>query len=220
MPQSPVPAYIASLIRHFEDLRDGTHGGSASRKDKEAHFEKAVRLLAPIARQVLTEMNTSLRSKPEFGICFTPFGPRHAPVPLRRTTCCWPLCTGSVSRDPRRKWPSGIANRSFRHCGTSLPSVLLRKPSGTLSNRFCRKSHKISPGSKTRRKRLSSLCWACGRKNSWSVVGCWLTTPPTSIPISPAPTPAINWRNVDTTSNADTTCAKSGSAMCWTERMD
>jgi hypothetical protein len=49
-----------SLIRHFEDLRDGTHGGSASRQDKEAHFEKAVQLLAPIARQVLAEMNTSL----------------------------------------------------------------------------------------------------------------------------------------------------------------
>ena len=60
MPESAVPAYITSLIRHFEDLRDGTHGGSASRKDKEAHFEKAVQLLAPIARQVLTEMNTSL----------------------------------------------------------------------------------------------------------------------------------------------------------------
>jgi len=30
------------------------------RKDKEAHFEKEVQLLAPIARQVLTEMNTSL----------------------------------------------------------------------------------------------------------------------------------------------------------------
>jgi hypothetical protein len=44
----------------FEDLRDGTHGGSASRKDKEAHFEKAVQRLAPIARQVLTEMNASL----------------------------------------------------------------------------------------------------------------------------------------------------------------
>jgi hypothetical protein len=53
-------AYITSLIRHFEDLRDGTHGGSASRKDKEAHFEKAVQLLAPIARQVLAEVNTSL----------------------------------------------------------------------------------------------------------------------------------------------------------------
>ncbi len=60
MPESAVPAYIISLIRHFADLRDSTHGGSASRKDKEAHFEKAVRLLAPIARQVLTEMNTSL----------------------------------------------------------------------------------------------------------------------------------------------------------------
>src|ERR1700716_1980380 len=60
MQESAIPAYITSLIRHFEDLRDGTHGGSASRKDKEAHFEKAVQLLGPIARQVLTEMNTSL----------------------------------------------------------------------------------------------------------------------------------------------------------------
>src|SRR5258708_33606396 len=60
MAEGGVPAYITSLIRHFEDLRDGTHGGSASRKDKEAHFEKAVQLLAPIARQVLTEMNRSL----------------------------------------------------------------------------------------------------------------------------------------------------------------
>src|ERR1700724_3750658 len=36
MPESAIPAYITSLIRHFEDLRDGTHGGFASRKDKEA----------------------------------------------------------------------------------------------------------------------------------------------------------------------------------------
>ena len=60
MPQSTTPAYITSLVCHFEDLRDGTHGGSASRKDKEAHFEKAVQLLAPIARQVLSEMNIHL----------------------------------------------------------------------------------------------------------------------------------------------------------------
>src|SRR5258708_3648 len=60
MPETAIPAYITSLIRHFEDLRDGTHGGSSSRKDKEVHFEKAVQLLAPIARQVLTEINTSL----------------------------------------------------------------------------------------------------------------------------------------------------------------
>jgi hypothetical protein len=64
MPESAVPAYITSLIRHFEDLRDGTHGGSTSRKEKEAHFEKAVQLLAPVARQVLTEMNTSCYSTP------------------------------------------------------------------------------------------------------------------------------------------------------------
>ena len=60
MPESAIPAYITSLIRHFEDLRDGTHGGSASRKDKEVHFEQEVHLLAPVARQVLSEMNTSL----------------------------------------------------------------------------------------------------------------------------------------------------------------
>src|SRR5260370_17705798 len=60
MPESAVPAYITSLIRHFEDLRDGTHGGSASREGKEVHFEKAVQLLAPISREVLAEMNTGL----------------------------------------------------------------------------------------------------------------------------------------------------------------
>jgi len=60
MAQDAPPAYITSLIRHFEDLRDGTHGGSASREGKEAHFERAVQLLAPIARQVLNEMNASL----------------------------------------------------------------------------------------------------------------------------------------------------------------
>jgi hypothetical protein len=60
MPENAIPAYITSLIRHFEDLRDGTHGGSASREGKEAHFERAVKLLAPIARKVLAEMNTRL----------------------------------------------------------------------------------------------------------------------------------------------------------------
>jgi hypothetical protein len=60
MAESATPAYITSLIRHLADLKDGTHGGSASRKDKEAHFEKAVQLLAPVACQVVNEMNTSL----------------------------------------------------------------------------------------------------------------------------------------------------------------
>src|SRR6266849_3767103 len=60
MPEREIPAYITSLTRHFEDLRDGTHGGSTARKDKEAHFEKAVQLLAPIARRRRCEMNTNL----------------------------------------------------------------------------------------------------------------------------------------------------------------
>jgi hypothetical protein len=60
MPDSAGPADITSLTRHFEDLRDGTHGGSKSRQDKEAHFKTEVQLLAPIAHQVLTEMNTML----------------------------------------------------------------------------------------------------------------------------------------------------------------
>src|SRR5260370_4201481 len=60
MHESRGDVYITSVIGHFEDPRDGTHGGSSSRTDKETHFEKAVQLLAPVARQVLTEMNTSL----------------------------------------------------------------------------------------------------------------------------------------------------------------
>ncbi len=60
MQESAMPAYIVSLVRHFQDLRDGTHGGSANRIEKEAHFKKEVQLLAPIARQVLTEMNAGL----------------------------------------------------------------------------------------------------------------------------------------------------------------
>jgi hypothetical protein len=63
MPESAIPAYSTSLTRHFEDLRDGTHGGSATRKDKEAHFEKSVQLLAPIARQVLIEIKQELAAQ-------------------------------------------------------------------------------------------------------------------------------------------------------------
>src|SRR5258705_3556236 len=60
MQESAMPAYIVSLVRHFQELRDGTPGGSGNRIEKEAHFKKEVQLLAPIARQVLTEMNASL----------------------------------------------------------------------------------------------------------------------------------------------------------------
>src|SRR5882724_4174905 len=49
--QSVVPA----LLRHFADLRDGTHGDNAvTRQEKDALFTESVALLAPYARQVLT----------------------------------------------------------------------------------------------------------------------------------------------------------------------
>jgi hypothetical protein len=47
-------------LRHFADLRDGTHGGARSRRDKERLFAAAVPLLDPHARQALEEINTSL----------------------------------------------------------------------------------------------------------------------------------------------------------------
>jgi hypothetical protein len=57
---SPRPEYTDELLRHFADLRDGTHGGASSRRDKERFFTEAVTLLDPHARQALDEINTYL----------------------------------------------------------------------------------------------------------------------------------------------------------------
>jgi hypothetical protein len=54
------PGHLTALIRHFDDLRDRTHGGAVSRHDKETHFSDAVVLLAPLARQALDEINSHL----------------------------------------------------------------------------------------------------------------------------------------------------------------
>ncbi len=56
--QSATP--VSALLRHFVDLRDGTHGGASSRQDKERLFAAAVPLLDPYARQALEEINTYL----------------------------------------------------------------------------------------------------------------------------------------------------------------
>jgi hypothetical protein len=58
--ESSRPKYTAELLRHFADLRDGTHGGAISRQDKERLFTAAVALLDPHARQPLDEINTDL----------------------------------------------------------------------------------------------------------------------------------------------------------------
>jgi hypothetical protein len=52
--------YTAELLRHFADLRDGTHGGASSRSGKERLFTAAVALLDPYARQPLEEISTDL----------------------------------------------------------------------------------------------------------------------------------------------------------------
>lgn len=54
------PAPLEALVRHFGDLRDGTHAGEITRRGKEAAFEQAVRLLDAPARQVLAEFDQYL----------------------------------------------------------------------------------------------------------------------------------------------------------------
>jgi hypothetical protein len=49
-----------ALLRHFADLRDGTHHGVHTRADKEKVFEATVDLLDPVARQALQELNDDL----------------------------------------------------------------------------------------------------------------------------------------------------------------
>src|SRR6266852_2359459 len=58
--ETPRPASASALLSHFADLRDGTHGGASSRRDKERLFAAAVALLDPHARQALGEINTDL----------------------------------------------------------------------------------------------------------------------------------------------------------------
>jgi len=43
--ESPRLEYTAELLRHFADLRDGTHGGAVRRQDKERFFTAAITLL-------------------------------------------------------------------------------------------------------------------------------------------------------------------------------
>jgi hypothetical protein len=55
------PDHLHGLLRHFADLRDGTHGdGAVSRADKEQLFSVAVGYLDPYARQALAEINETL----------------------------------------------------------------------------------------------------------------------------------------------------------------
>ena len=57
---SPQSGHTGALLRHFADLRDGSHGSATSRQDKERLFVDAVALLDPYARQALTEIDAEL----------------------------------------------------------------------------------------------------------------------------------------------------------------
>jgi hypothetical protein len=52
--------HTRALLRHFADLRDGTHGAATSRREKERLFAEAVALLDPYARQALNEIDADL----------------------------------------------------------------------------------------------------------------------------------------------------------------
>jgi hypothetical protein len=58
--ENPRLEYTAELLRHFADLRDGTHGDATSREDKERLFAAAAGLLDPHARHALLEINADL----------------------------------------------------------------------------------------------------------------------------------------------------------------
>ncbi len=51
---------VGALLRHFTDLRDRTHGGVSSRREKEELFGNAVPLIDPYARRALDEINQGL----------------------------------------------------------------------------------------------------------------------------------------------------------------
>jgi hypothetical protein len=59
MTSSPLD-HTGALLRHFADLRDGSHGGATSRPGKEHLFAEAVALLDPHAHRALAEMNAAL----------------------------------------------------------------------------------------------------------------------------------------------------------------
>jgi hypothetical protein len=52
--------HTTALLRHFADLRDGTHGGATSRQDKERVFAAEVTLLDPHVQHALEGINADL----------------------------------------------------------------------------------------------------------------------------------------------------------------
>ncbi len=81
--------HVNALLRHFGDLRDGSHGDVRSRRGKESLFLATVVLLTPYALQALEEVNTHLLNGTgtvrETGVQRTPDG-----GPAALWTLSWP----------------------------------------------------------------------------------------------------------------------------------
>src|SRR2546427_6011915 len=56
LPDTVITPRSAALLRHFADLRDGSHGDVTSRPDKERLFAQAVVLIDPYAHRALDEI--------------------------------------------------------------------------------------------------------------------------------------------------------------------
>src|SRR5580700_298431 len=93
--------------------------------------------------------------------------PPLAPALRPLTTSCWPPSTASASRAPKPKSPIGIVPPSSRRCGSFPRNALLRKLSGTLSNRSCPKARSHSPQPTIPSNKLNCVCWEYGKRNNW-----------------------------------------------------
>jgi len=116
----PVPAAdpTGALLRHFTDLRDRTHGGASSRREKEELFAKAVPLIDPYARRALDEINQGLLLGTG-EVTATGVRPQAAGGTEAEWTLAWPL-----------QQAAGIAPVTLRaHYGTTFHHPHLR--SGT-----------------------------------------------------------------------------------------
>jgi hypothetical protein len=60
MDRDDAPAHLTALLRHVEDLRDGTHGGVEDRAGKDSLFVRGADWLAPVAERVLGEVDELL----------------------------------------------------------------------------------------------------------------------------------------------------------------
>src|ERR1700720_1003825 len=135
------------------------------------------------------------------GPFWNPCGPPRVPDQVPLTISCSRPSTASVIPVRRPKSATGTSELSLLRSGVFLPSVLLRKPSGTLSNRCCQRPASPALPPKILSIARSCVYSVCGRSSNWSVVGCWPTIPPTFTPTLPAPTRGTNWHNSAATTN-------------------